>query len=365
MSFIQERERRPNAGNRMKALLDQEIEMEELFEYEENDEEDEEFLTRVEEEEDKLDSDFDLDSSEGEQEHIEEGQKMDKELAKAERKARRANTFIPPKSTSIAVKRPPVERKKRKAKVIDNVPEEERSTRYSSRKVTMLNRILVDDQIREYKKRKALQPKKDRPVVSKLTQEELLAEAAITEEKNKNSLLEWQQKEAERLENAKKKDKKEMSGPFIRYYSFAERLQDEPEGENETAKDNESMGRNLISFVTENSKQVAQTDERRISSSSTDITEMDKNLETVDLIEELSDWLTKVPKPNKPTLCLVTGNPAKYRDPRTNVPYATLEAYNTIQACLHHKTKWSSAHGLYLGDLPSATGVPDEWQSMI
>jgi len=39
-----------------------------------------------EEEEDKVDSDFDLDSSEGEQEHIEEGQAMDKELDKAEKR---------------------------------------------------------------------------------------------------------------------------------------------------------------------------------------------------------------------------------------------------------------------------------------
>jgi len=39
-----------------------------------------------EEEEDKVDSDFDLDSSEGEQEHIEEGEAMDKELDKAEKK---------------------------------------------------------------------------------------------------------------------------------------------------------------------------------------------------------------------------------------------------------------------------------------
>lgn len=81
--------------------------MEELFEYRDSDEEDEEFSTNgkhielslhllmtlkqccivvEEEEEDKVDSDFDLDSSEGEQEHIEEGQAMDKELDKAEKR---------------------------------------------------------------------------------------------------------------------------------------------------------------------------------------------------------------------------------------------------------------------------------------
>lgn len=90
----------------MRALLDQEVDMEELFEYRDSDEEDEEFSTKgkpasvrsdwcmilmqlriaVDEEEDKVDSDFDLDSSEGEQEHIEEGEAMDKEIDKAEKR---------------------------------------------------------------------------------------------------------------------------------------------------------------------------------------------------------------------------------------------------------------------------------------
>lgn len=39
-----------------------------------------------EEEEDKVDSDFDLDSSEGEQEHINEGKALDKQIEKAEKK---------------------------------------------------------------------------------------------------------------------------------------------------------------------------------------------------------------------------------------------------------------------------------------
>lgn len=39
-----------------------------------------------EEEEDKLDSDFDLNSSEGEQEHAEEGKALDKELEKEEKR---------------------------------------------------------------------------------------------------------------------------------------------------------------------------------------------------------------------------------------------------------------------------------------
>lgn len=42
----------------------------------------------IEEEEDKVDSDFDLDSSEGEQEHIDEGRALDKQIEKAEKRVR-------------------------------------------------------------------------------------------------------------------------------------------------------------------------------------------------------------------------------------------------------------------------------------
>lgn len=40
------------------------------------------------EEEDKVDSDFDLDSSEGEQEHVEEGKAMDKEILLNEKRVK-------------------------------------------------------------------------------------------------------------------------------------------------------------------------------------------------------------------------------------------------------------------------------------
>jgi vacuolar protein sorting-associated protein 72 len=44
------------------------------------------FHTVEEEEEDKIDSDFDLDSSEGEQEHVEEGKALDKQIEQAEKR---------------------------------------------------------------------------------------------------------------------------------------------------------------------------------------------------------------------------------------------------------------------------------------
>jgi vacuolar protein sorting-associated protein 72 len=218
--------------------------------------------------------------------------------------------------------------------------------------------------------------KRDRPVANKLTQEELLAEAALTEEKNRDSLLEWQQKEAERKENAKKKDKKGITGSFVRYHSFPDGLingaktkelvmpTSDQEGNTESENitdpgaidwqikkdmdDYDLMGRNLITFVESDNDSGAETD---------------KNLDLADLVNQLVGWLDKSPKPNKPILCPITGEVAKYRDPHTDVPYANLQAYNTIKSCLNHEMNWSTSIGLYSGNLPSADGVPEEWKS--
>ncbi|ORE06328.1 YL1-domain-containing protein [Rhizopus microsporus var. microsporus] len=346
MSFAKERERRPNAGSRMRALLNQEIEMEELFEYKENDESDQEFPEQMmEEEEDVVDSDFDLDSSEGEQEQIEEGQEMDKKIAKEEKKSRKS-TFNPTIPKAFKVTRKPTEQRKRKRDVDTVQDREDRTVRQSSRRNTMLNRILLEDQIKEHEKKKALQPKRDRAVSAELTQEELLAEAAVTEEKNKSSLLEWQKKESERKANAKIKGDKELSGPFIRYHSFIERCTEDGDGEASEDKELfEPMGRNLITFVEETE------DEKK--------DELD--LDSAGLIHHLSPWLVKEPKPNKPILCPISGETAKYRDPCTAVPFANLDAYKVIKSCLDNQMNWSPTLGIYLGNLPSANGTPEGW----
>ncbi|KAI8968195.1 YL1 nuclear protein-domain-containing protein [Mycotypha africana] len=413
MSFAKERERRANAGSRMRALLDQEIEMEDLFEIDEN-EEDEEFpVEEVEEEEDKVDSDFDLDSSEGEQEQIDEGKALDKEIEKEERKTRKnvtMKTAIPVPKRSKSTNEAP---RKRRNVGQTAMTDEERQTRYSSRKNTVLSRILLEGQLKEQQKRKKQQPKKERPIVNKLTQEELLAEAAITEEKNKSSLLEWQRKEAERKENAKVKEKKDISVPYVRYYSFIDSHPDfskvkrdainkDQQKTDESSKGTEGndgaeviasptlstsethedvstletveppleyTARNLITFV-ESEHQNGPMSDTTLAQDEDCVQDQvksrsshgkDKDLESVDLVDELKEWLIRAPRPNKPILCPITGKIAKYRDPKTNIPYANIQAYNIIKECLQQKMNWSSVSGLFLGNIPSAKGVPDRW----
>ncbi|KAI8884652.1 YL1-domain-containing protein [Backusella circina FSU 941] len=377
MSFVQERERRANAGSRMKALLDEQMDMEVLFDYNEN-EVDEAFSEKEDEEMDVLDSDFDLDSSEGEQEEIEEGQKMDKQLQREERQTHK--TFIPPPSSTKTPNKPTIPKLGRKRK--PKAHESHENVRYSSRKSTVLNRVLVEEQRKEDELRRAAQPKRKRLAQTKLTQEELLAEAAITEEKNRDSLLEWQQKEQLRKDNARKREKKAIEGPFIRYHSFADgdlqkrpkvrRLimikSDDDKKENTSTEitdketlewhkqkdydDCDLMGRTCISFINYQQQQEDKMETKDLS---------DKELEQLDLIEQFKPWLKRSPKPNAPTLCPITGQVARYRDPQTGVPFFNKEAYRAIRSCLNNEQAWSSCMGMFVGDVPSASGVPKGW----
>jgi len=47
-------------------------------------------------------------------------------------------------------------------------------------------------------------------------------------------------------------------------------------------------------------------------------------------------------------LCSITGRPARYIDPRSNVPYATPAAYRILTMMLNHEYVWSHALGCYV-----------------
>lgn len=60
------------------------------------------------------------------------------------------------------------------------------------------------------------------------------------------------------------------------------------------------------------------------------------------------DRLPFVPSRNRPyrprqSTCVITGLPARYRDPRTGIPYATTEAYATIERVLRGEYVWTGS----------------------
>lgn len=46
--------------------------------------------------------------------------------------------------------------------------------------------------------------------------------------------------------------------------------------------------------------------------------------------------------------CLITGKPSRYRDPRSNVPFADLEAFKVLTRIIAHEYVWSDSLGCYL-----------------
>ncbi|CZT12221.1 related to VPS72 Component of the Swr1p complex that incorporates Htz1p into chromatin [Rhynchosporium agropyri] len=63
-------------------------------------------------------------------------------------------------------------------------------------------------------------------------------------------------------------------------------------------------------------------------------------------------------------ICVITGHPARYRDPHTGLPYHNSYAYKEIQKLKRSEYKWSKLVGAYFGPGGfSARGVPDRFRN--
>ncbi|CCJ30514.1 unnamed protein product [Pneumocystis jirovecii] len=197
--LVKGREKRITAGNRLQALLDQEFEAEGIFDV--GDDCDGDFDSDqhpLQDIEISESDDEDNTSSEGHEEHIK------KKPPEAFYKHR-----IP--------KEPRIKKSKPKTFTIVH-PD---SVRHSSRAYAIENKNIIDQRLKEAQKKKERHSPfikiKERP----MTQEERIAEAKITEEKNKTLLQRLIRMEEEKKENIRNllKTNKTMTGPFIRFWS--------------------------------------------------------------------------------------------------------------------------------------------------
>jgi vacuolar protein sorting-associated protein 72 len=142
----------------------------------------------------------------------------------------------------------------------------------------------------------------EEPEYRRLTQEELMAEAYITEKVNLASLDAYQKLE---LEKKKKVTVKNVfNGPIIRYHSLSMPVlaDEEDEGEEEGKPTGRKQSRNFITF----------TDEQTL--------------------RDIFPASAKQRQPNQRLkVCAVTGLPAKYFDPVTQLPFANLYAFKAIR----------------------------------
>lgn len=184
-------------------------------------------------------------------------------------------------------------------------------------------------QERQGQSRRRKGPHCERP----LTQEELLREAKITEELNLRSLETYERLEADKKKQVHKKRK--CPGPIITYHSVTVPLVGEP-GPKEENVDVEGLDPTpTASALTPRAGTGPVVPPARCSR--TFITFSDD--------ATFEEWFPQGRPPKVPVreVCPVTHRPALYRDPVTDIPYATARAFKIIREAYK---KYITAHGL-------------------
>ncbi|KAB1260188.1 Vacuolar protein sorting-associated protein 72-like protein [Camelus dromedarius] len=256
--------------------------------------------------EDEVDSDFDIDegdepSSDGE--------------AEEPRRKRRVITK--------AYKEPLKSLRPRKV----STPAGRKSMRQSTAEHTRQTFLRVQERQGQSRRRKG--PHCERP----LTQEELLREAKITEELNLRSLETYERLEADKKKQVHKK--RRCPGPIITYHSVTVPLVGEP-GPREENVDVEGLDpAPTASALTPRAGTGPVIPPARCSR--TFITFSDD--------ATFEEWFPQGRPPKVPVreVCPVTHRPALYRDPVTDIPYATARAFKIIREAYK---KYITAHGL-------------------
>lgn len=337
------REQRSNAGSRMAKLLNEEEE-DDFYKttYGGFNEEDDDIDFQSEESEsDTVDSDFSIDEND---------EVRSDEDSEEPRKKRRAGV------NTKAYKEPKTKDKSKFKKKVK--PKSERSTVQIYQSVSSAQRKSVRRSTAE-KSQATQQREKEREVrhkmmreiaarknvteVRRLTQAELLEEAKITEEYNLKSLETYQ-----RLESEKKKSrvqKTSYKGPVIRYQSVTmpliEQLPPTPQSEPEinVEEDGEEPSADSPSTKFETKDDLAETSpnkgERRPSKRSVSGPKCSRTFITFTDDKRFRECFPQIkakpPSSNSKTLCPVTRQPAKYMDPITQTPYATISAFKLLR----------------------------------
>ncbi|XP_038058600.1 vacuolar protein sorting-associated protein 72 homolog [Patiria miniata] len=328
MALALTREKRVTAGNRMSRML-QEEEQDEFykttyggFEEQSGDEE----YTSEESDSDATDSDI-SDSEDDEVISDDEGNEKKRQRRTVTKAYKEPVTKPAAKKPSqprpsVVASKPKEKEKASKRPAVTSQPEQtagqdEGSLRKSSRRSTVIKGTEFQIRLKEREERAEINrmtiANRSRPEVRRLTQEELLEEATLTEEKNLISLQMYHKLEAEKKKT--KFHKKAFKGPFIRFHSMTM-----PEVVTDKAARNRSSGEENAVVGSDNMQPLQPT--QRCSRS------------FITFSEEAS-FIACFPKtksrpPAKP-LCPVTRQRAMYLDPITNIPYANKEAFKTIR----------------------------------
>ncbi|EHA97356.1 Vacuolar protein sorting-associated protein 72-like protein [Heterocephalus glaber] len=333
MSLAGGRAPRKTAGNRLSGLLEAEEE-DEFYQTtyggftEARESGDDEYQGDQSDTEDEVDSDFDIDegdepSSDGEAEEPRRKRRIVTKAYKEPLKSLRPRKVSTPAGSAQKARE---EKALLPLELQDDGSDSRKSMRQSTAEHTRQTFLRVQERQGQSRRRKG--PHCERP----LTQEELLREAKITEELNLRSLETYERLEADKKKQVHKKRK--CTGPIITYHSVTVPLVGEP-GPKEENVDVEGLDPAPPSALT--SRAAAGPILPPAHCSRTFITFSDD--------ATFEEWFPQGRPPKIPVreVCPVTHRPALYRDPVTDIPYATARAFKIIREAYK---KYITAHGL-------------------
>ncbi|XP_046392351.1 vacuolar protein sorting-associated protein 72 homolog [Ischnura elegans] len=342
MALASGRDRRSTAGNRLARLLNEEEEDDFYkttyggFSEAENDDD----YKSEEEVEDEVDSDFSI------EENDEPVSDQDEEGTK--RKRRLVTKAYKEPSTAPKVEKPKVGRPRGPRKRISSEYYERKSIRKSTAAKSAETQRLIKERTEGRRKRKVRHYRPED--MRKLTQEELLEEARVTEQENLKSLEKYQKLELEKKKT--RSVKKTYFGPIIRYHSMSMPLVDESlpvekisvdeedkgpdENEEDSKADSAKSCDNLKQANEElkdsNSKETDSKDQDKLGArcERTFITFMDEQV-FHDIFPQ------KMPKSPTKAFCPLTRLPARYFDPVTELPYCNLQSFRILREAYYQQ----------------------------
>ncbi|KAI0063065.1 hypothetical protein BV25DRAFT_1915397 [Artomyces pyxidatus] len=372
-SLVRRRSRRSTAGNRMEAAL-AELNLEDVSQ---EAEEDNDFVIDkgTENEEDVFGSDFESTDDEAAQVAPDAGDKAVQEEERREKKTARTRVE---KATAVAHARQKVTfnpeayeaelssetaaataKKKRRVSLglaidVETGEVVNNAKRQSRRSHTILNTSATASRMKKDAEDKKAIPKKTKVKARALTQDELIARALdmeegnISEHKNYLSVEEEKRKRAHVVRTV-------VQGPLLRWVSKREDVvvpvvpleastsgpptasgsSSEPPKPEKT----ETIARNYVIHEFSKAENAVKPPWKDTMSAMFG--------DSVDW-ENMKVYATKGRPLTRPVQqCPITGQPARYLDPRTNVPYATPAAYRTLTKIINHEYVWSAALGCY------------------
>ncbi|XP_072020961.1 vacuolar protein sorting-associated protein 72 homolog [Amphiura filiformis] len=348
MSLASTREKRFNAGNRMSRMLEEEQEDDFYkttyggFAEESGDDE---FTSDDESDRDSPSSDSDISAPEDDEPISDDDENEPKRKRRVVTKAYTEPLKKPAAAPSTSSSS--VSKEKKKSKPIKETPRSssrkqlpkqheadldfaDYNVRKSRRSTTMMKHTEFQMRMQEReikaKQLKATIAKRTTPLVRRLTQEELLEEAKVTEKKNLASLEMYHKLEAERLKKTKVRKKVSLNS-FVRYHSMSmpviQPVVQQPAVQQPAVMPN--MIINVDQVMDTGSPPPPKSPVQRCTRNF--ITFSDDKL----YHEAFPKKMLKTRSRPARHVCPITRQQAKYLDPITSIPYANKHAFKIIR----------------------------------